>query len=124
MQKRSDVSFGLVTGNLEPIGWGKMKALGIQHLFSQPLWGGFGSDFCSGDTGEPWRDRGEMVRLARQRWLRQQGQGVSSISVQVRWACAAGKATTVREAPTGTLIAFQYSIALVNSEATRWTEGV
>ena len=75
LQKRKDVSFGLVTGNLEPIGWGKMQALGLLPLFSQPLWGGFGSDFCSGDTDEPWRDRGEMVRLAKQRWLKQQGPG-------------------------------------------------
>jgi hypothetical protein len=27
----------LVTGNLEPIGWGKMAALGIDNLFSKPL---------------------------------------------------------------------------------------
>lgn len=26
----------LVTGNLEPIGWGKMSALGISSLFSNP----------------------------------------------------------------------------------------
>jgi hypothetical protein len=26
----------LVTGNLEPVGWGKMRALGIDHLFTQP----------------------------------------------------------------------------------------
>ena len=69
------MSFGLVTGNLEPIGWGKMRALGVLSLFPEPLWGGFGSDFCSGDTGEPWRDRGELVRLAKQRWLRQVGPG-------------------------------------------------
>ena len=74
-QERKDVSFGLVTGNLEPIGWGKMRALGVLSLFSEPLWGGFGSDFCSGDTGEPWRDRGELVRLAKQRWLQQTDTG-------------------------------------------------
>jgi hypothetical protein len=36
-QARGDVATCLVTGNLEPIGWGKMKALGIDHLFSKPL---------------------------------------------------------------------------------------
>ncbi|GFR49030.1 hypothetical protein Agub_g11052, partial [Astrephomene gubernaculifera] len=54
----------LVTGNLEPIGWGKMERLGILELFSQPRFGGFGSDFCSGNTAETWRDRGEFVRIA------------------------------------------------------------
>jgi hypothetical protein len=29
--------------------------------------GGFGSDFCSGNTQEMWRDRAEFVRLAGQR---------------------------------------------------------
>ena len=43
MQGRTDVSWGLVTGNLEPIGWAKMKALGILDLFPEPLW-------CAGCT--------------------------------------------------------------------------
>jgi phosphoglycolate phosphatase-like HAD superfamily hydrolase len=30
----------LVTGNLAPIGWHKMQALGIRHLFSEPNFGG------------------------------------------------------------------------------------
>jgi hypothetical protein len=29
--------------------------------------GGFGSDYCSGNTQEMWRDRSEFVRLAGQR---------------------------------------------------------
>jgi hypothetical protein len=37
LQARGDVATCLVTGNLEPIGWGKMKALGIDYLFSKPL---------------------------------------------------------------------------------------
>ena len=49
---------------MEPIGWGKMEALSIKHLFTQPPFGGFGSDFCSGNTAESWRDRGEFVRIA------------------------------------------------------------
>lgn len=32
---------GLVTGNLEPIAWGKLKSIGIDHYFKL---GGFGSD--------------------------------------------------------------------------------
>eukprot|EP00798_Chlamydomonas_sp_ICE-L_P001639 gene1639-33030_t len=47
----------LVTGNLEPIGWAKMEALGISHLFTEPHFGGFGSDFCSGNVEESWKDR-------------------------------------------------------------------
>jgi hypothetical protein len=35
-QARGDVMTCLVTGNLEPVGWGKMQALGIDHLFTQP----------------------------------------------------------------------------------------
>lgn len=35
-QARGDVATCLVTGNLEPVGWGKMQALGIEHLFTQP----------------------------------------------------------------------------------------
>lgn len=57
----------LVTGNLEPIGWGKMEALGIADLFTTPRLGGFGSDYCSGNTEEMWRDRGELVRVAAER---------------------------------------------------------
>jgi hypothetical protein len=36
VQGRGDVATCLVTGNLEPVGWGKMQALGIDHLFTQP----------------------------------------------------------------------------------------
>ncbi|KAG2500409.1 hypothetical protein HYH03_001980 [Edaphochlamys debaryana] len=54
----------LVTGNLEPIGWGKMEKLGVLDLFTAPRFGGFGSDFCSGNTAESWKDRAELVRLA------------------------------------------------------------
>jgi phosphoglycolate phosphatase len=58
----------LVTGNLEPIGWAKMRALGVEHLFTgPPRFGGFGSDHCGGDTREMWRDRSEFVRVARRR---------------------------------------------------------
>ncbi|KAJ9525773.1 hypothetical protein QJQ45_003403 [Haematococcus lacustris] len=54
----------LVTGNLEPIGWAKMQALGILELFTKPRFGGFGSDLCSGNTEESWRDRSDLVSLA------------------------------------------------------------
>eukprot|EP00878_Enallax_costatus_P017227 GHUV01018087.1.p1 GENE.GHUV01018087.1~~GHUV01018087.1.p1 ORF type:complete len:182 (+),score=75.13 GHUV01018087.1:791-1336(+) len=67
LKARDDVATCLVTGNLEPIGWGKMQALGIESLFSKPLFGGFGSDFCSGNTDEMWRDRCQFVKLAGQR---------------------------------------------------------
>lgn len=67
LKDRGDVAVCLVTGNLEPIGWGKMEALGIKHLFSEPCFGGFGSDFCSGNTEQSWRDRAELVRIAAKR---------------------------------------------------------
>jgi phosphoglycolate phosphatase-like HAD superfamily hydrolase len=58
----------LVTGNLEPIGWAKMRALGLEELFTGPdRFGGFGSDHCSGDLGAMWKDRAEFVRIARRR---------------------------------------------------------
>ena len=54
----------LVTGNLTYIGWAKMEALGIKKLFTEPYFGGFGSDFCSGNLKDTWKDRAELVRIA------------------------------------------------------------
>jgi phosphoglycolate phosphatase-like HAD superfamily hydrolase len=65
LQQRSDTLTCLVTGNLEPIGWSKMGAVDLKRLFSPPLFGGFGSDFCSGNFTEMWRDRAEFIRIAR-----------------------------------------------------------
>lgn len=73
MQDFDHVATCLVTGNLEPIGWGKMKALGVEHLFSAPYFGGFGSDFCSGNTEEMWKDRCEFVNVAADRARQQYG---------------------------------------------------
>ncbi|CAI5473110.1 unnamed protein product [Closterium sp. Yama58-4] len=56
MQPR--VVVGLVTGNLEQIAWLKMAGLEVDSLFTTPRIGGFGSDHM---------DRGELVRIARQR---------------------------------------------------------
>ncbi|CAI5494554.1 unnamed protein product, partial [Closterium sp. Naga37s-1] len=47
-----------VTGNLEAIAWLKMAGLEVASLFTAPRIGGFGSDHM---------DRGELVRIARQR---------------------------------------------------------
>jgi phosphoglycolate phosphatase len=55
----------LVTGNLEPIGWHKMAAVNLKNRFSRPFFGGFGSDFCSGNFAEMWHDRAEFIRIAR-----------------------------------------------------------
>ncbi|KAL4538574.1 hypothetical protein Ndes2526B_g03129 [Nannochloris sp. 'desiccata'] len=74
LQKRDDVAVCLVTGNLEPIGWMKMDKLGIKHLFTEPNFGGFGSDYCSGNTdGMGWRDRAELLRIAARRCAEQCG---------------------------------------------------
>ncbi|EKX44522.1 hypothetical protein GUITHDRAFT_72129, partial [Guillardia theta CCMP2712] len=64
LKGREDVCVGLVTGNLEEIAWGKMRRLGVEHLFSQPHFGGFGSDFCSLSVEDPAFDRGELVKIA------------------------------------------------------------
>ena len=49
---------GLVTGNLQPIAWAKMRGLGIEAHFTVPRVGGFGSDH--------W-DRNELVKTALRR---------------------------------------------------------
>ncbi len=42
-----------------------MEALGIKHLFSEPFFGGFGSDYCNPDNSEQsWKDRAELVKIA------------------------------------------------------------
>lgn len=64
LSQRPEVAICLVTGNLEPIGWAKMKALGLTRYFTQPHFGGFGSDFCSGNYEESWKDRSQFVRIA------------------------------------------------------------
>lgn len=68
LQDRDDVLTCLVTGNLQPIGWAKMEALGIKHLFSEPFFGGFGSDYCNPDNSDQsWKDRAELVKIAAQK---------------------------------------------------------
>lgn len=68
LQDRGDVITALVTGNLEPIGWAKMESLGIKHLFTEPCFGGFGSDYCNPDNSDQsWKDRAELVKIAAQK---------------------------------------------------------
>ena len=40
-----------------------LQALGIRHLFSEPPFGGFGSDFCGMDINKGAEDRAQLVRL-------------------------------------------------------------
>lgn len=49
---RSDVVLALVTGNLEPIGWGKLRKAGLANYFS---FGAFGTDAL---------ERNELVNIA------------------------------------------------------------
>lgn len=44
-----------------------MEAIGIKDLFTQEPFGGFGSDYCSGNTAESWRDRSELIKIATKR---------------------------------------------------------
>ncbi|KAL4857292.1 Eukaryotic translation initiation factor 2 subunit alpha [Chlorella vulgaris] len=70
---RPDVAVCLVTGNLEPIGWAKMDALGVRHLFTAPNFGGFSTDYCNPENLEQsWRDRAEFVRIAARKLTEQQ----------------------------------------------------
>jgi len=48
----NDILLGLITGNLEPIAWGKLKSINIAHYFKL---GGFGSDNIN---------RTELVKIA------------------------------------------------------------
>ena len=47
----------------------------MQDLFSQPPFGGFGSDYCSGNTAESWKDRAELVCIAAKRAADASGAG-------------------------------------------------
>lgn len=91
LAKREGVVQGLVTGNLQPIGWRKVETLGVARHFDELVVagssdeeevektrrkrrvGGFGSDHCSGTEGaigEPWRDRARFIEIAAERALR------------------------------------------------------
>ena len=64
---------GLVTGNVPEIAWTKMAAVGLGDMFSSnPRLGGFGTEYCSGDTSEEGKaaDRAQLVLLARRKALR------------------------------------------------------
>lgn len=78
LKDRDDVITCLVTGNLEPIGWTKMEALGLAPLFTQPRFGGFGSDYCSDNHKESWEDRAQLVRVAADRAANQHKGAISS----------------------------------------------
>ena len=67
LRDRGDVITGLVTGNLQPIAWMKMEALGLTDCFTAPRFGGFGSDHCSGEVDASHKDRAEFIRIARAR---------------------------------------------------------
>lgn len=97
LARREGVVQGLVTGNLQPIGWRKVETLGVARHFDELLAavqggggegssdreegkaarksrvGGFGSDHCSeaeSAIDEPWRDRARFIEIAAERALR------------------------------------------------------
>eukprot|EP00906_Rhabdomonas_costata_P024185 RCo034801 len=61
---RSDVAFGLVTGNLEPIAWRKMQDLELLPLFPHPRFGGFSGEYCGGDPKRRTEDRAALLKVA------------------------------------------------------------
>mmetsp|Transcript_9791 Transcript_9791/g.44586 ORF Transcript_9791/g.44586 Transcript_9791/m.44586 type:complete len:284 (-) Transcript_9791:109-960(-) len=99
---REDVVVGLVTGNLERIAWIKMKALGVEHLFTKPNIGGFGSDRT---------DRGELVHIARQRCIEKLGFEVS------RAVHVGDTPNDVKAAEHGGAIALAVTTGVFNGEA-------
>lgn len=56
------------TGLVRSVYWCVVrKVLHVQSIIvhvTAPAFGGFGSDHCSGNTEESWRDRAELVRIA------------------------------------------------------------
>lgn len=62
------VKVGLVTGNVESIAWGKMQAVGLEapEFFSEPRFGGFGTDVRTSGTDDEAkvRDRGDQITIA------------------------------------------------------------
>lgn len=73
---RDDCVVALVTGNLEPIAWTKMRRLGIRHLFTAPGLGGFGSDHV---------DRAELVAIAERRCAEATGAPVGTFANRVHF---------------------------------------
>lgn len=96
LSARQGVIQGLVTGNLEPIGWKKVETLGVAHHFDEireheeeeeekmamtkqqrknkrkKRVGGFGSDYCSPNASaidKPWHDRARLLDVAAERAL-------------------------------------------------------
>ena len=59
-----------------------MEALGIKDYVSAPHFGGFGSDYCSGDPESSFKDRAEFVRIARARAAERHGLGDDGIGEQ------------------------------------------
>jgi len=90
LAKRQNCVTGLVTGNLEDIGWAKMAALGLKKHFTMPLVGGcvggpvqavctwtdsypcdrFSSDYCSNQLDDHSIDRAEFIRVAARKAVR------------------------------------------------------
>ncbi|MCX8190001.1 MAG: HAD hydrolase-like protein [Candidatus Diapherotrites archaeon] len=59
LSSRDDVFLAIVTGNLEPIGWGKLKKAGLAKYFS---FGAFGTDSM---------ERNELARIAIRKALKE-----------------------------------------------------
>jgi hypothetical protein len=50
-----------------------MDALGVRHLFTQPNFGGFSTDYCNPENvRQSWKDRAEFVRIAARKLQQQQ----------------------------------------------------
>jgi phosphoglycolate phosphatase len=80
LSELDDVYVGLCTGNLEEIAWMKMEALGLVRFFDEPLFGGFGNMYCSGelDVDKSYLDRAKLIEIAAQRVSASTGQDVGS----------------------------------------------
>lgn len=64
-------------------------------LYAGTRFGGFGSDYCSGNTAEMWRDRSEFVKLAGQRAAQHFPGGSASSTLLIESTAADYKETKV-----------------------------
>ena len=77
LKSKAGYIVALTTGNLQPIGWLKMRSLELLPHFSVPNIGGFGTDYWGKDTTKGGEDRAELLRFARKRAEASAGQQIA-----------------------------------------------
>mmetsp|Transcript_9079 Transcript_9079/g.11815 ORF Transcript_9079/g.11815 Transcript_9079/m.11815 type:complete len:302 (-) Transcript_9079:462-1367(-) len=69
LSAKDNVLISLATGNLEGIAWAKLRSTDLIQYFSEPRFGGFSTDFCSGGLHDKSKgnDRAKLVSIAKQK---------------------------------------------------------